>query len=101
MKNPESKIKKILSFNHYGQKGIEFHDEGETLVDFFEFLKPYQNPLLVIQNAEFDMRFLNTRNPIVKFDNEVMDTKQISQLFYLPCLQKLAEEKDEVQRNDC
>jgi DNA polymerase III epsilon subunit-like protein len=91
----KSNIKRILSFNHYGQRGVQFHDEEETLQDFFEFLKPYDNPLLVIQNAEFDMRFLNTRNPIVKFDNEVLDTKQVAQLFYLPLLQKLAETKPE------
>jgi DNA polymerase III epsilon subunit-like protein len=88
-------IKKVLSFNRYGESGIKFHDEEETLQDFFEFLKPYNDPVLVIQNAEFDMRFLNTRNPIVRFDNEVIDTKQVAQLFYLPCLQKLAESETE------
>jgi len=91
MKNPTNRIKKVLSFNHYGQKGIEFHDESESLEDFFKFLKQFDEPILIIQNAQFDMRFLNTRNPIIKFDNEVIDTKQIAQLFYLPCLQKLAE----------
>jgi len=91
MKNPTNRIKKVLSFNHYGQKGIKFHDESESLEDFFKFLKQFDEPILIIQNAQFDMRFLNTRNPIIKFDNEVIDTKQIAQLFYLPCLQKLAE----------
>lgn len=95
MKEPENGIKKVLSFNHYGQKGIEFHDEGETLQDFFGFLKQFDEPILMIQNAEFDMRFLNTRNPIVRFDNEVIDTKQVAQLFYLPLLQKLAETETE------
>lgn len=95
MKSPESRIKKVLSFNHYGQKGIDFYDEKETLGDLFDFLKPYDNPMLVIQNAEFDMRFLNTRNPIVRFDNEILDTKQVAQLFYLPLLQKLAETNPE------
>jgi DNA polymerase III alpha subunit (gram-positive type) len=91
MKKPQNNIKRILSFNHYGQKGIQFHDESETLQDFFQFLKQFDESILMIQNAEFDMRFLNTRNPIVKFDNEVIDTKQVAQLFYLPLLQKLAE----------
>lgn len=95
MKDPNTRIKWVLSFNHYGQSGVKFHEEEETLKDFYDFLKPYQNPILMIQNAEFDMRFLNTRNPIVKFDNEVIDTKQIAQLFYLPTLQKLAETKPE------
>ena len=62
--------------------------------DLFEFIKKYNNPILVIQNAEFDMRYLNTRNSIVKFDNEVIDTKQIIQLFYLPTLQKLSETEE-------
>ena len=95
MKDPNTRIKWVLSFNHYGQSDVRFHDEEETLKDFYDFLKPYQNPILMIQNAEFDMRFLNTRNQVVKFDNEVIDTKQIAQLFYLPTLQKLAETKSE------
>jgi DNA polymerase III epsilon subunit-like protein len=91
MREPTNRIKKVLSFNHYGKKGTEYHYEEEVLSDFFKTISKYDRPMLVIQNAEFDMRFLNTRNPIVKFDNEVLDTKQIAQLFYLPTLQKLAE----------
>lgn len=89
MKEPGNRIKNVLSFNHYGQK-TDFHEEKDTLQEFFDFIKPYDNPVLVIQNAEFDMRYLNTRGNI-KFDNEVLDTKQVAQLFYLPTLQKLAE----------
>jgi hypothetical protein len=37
------------------------------------------------------MRYLNTRSSL-KFKNEVIDTKQLLQLFYLPALQKLAED---------
>ena len=95
MRDPSVRIKKVLSFNHYGQNDVEYHDEGDTLKDFFQFLKKYNDSMLVIQNAIFDMRFLNTRNPIVKFDNEVLDTKQILQLFYLPAIQKLAETQQE------
>lgn len=91
MNDPTTRIKKVLSFNHYGKKGVEYHPEGEVLEDFFKMISKYRNPMLVIQNAEFDMRFLNTRNPIVRFENEVLDTKQVAQLFYLPTLQKLSE----------
>ncbi len=93
--NPSYRIKKVLSFNHYGEKGVKYSDEKETLQDFFIWLGKYNNPMLVIQNAKFDMRYLNTRNPIVKFDNEVMDTKMIIQLYYLPLLQTLSK-SDEV-----
>jgi len=95
MKEPGNKIKWVLSFNHYGESGVDYHPEEDTLEDFFKFLSQYDNPLLVIQNAIFDMRYLNTRNPIVRFDNEVLDTKQVLQLFYLPAIQKLAETSDE------
>ena len=91
MKDKESRISKVLSFNHYGKKGIEYHNEESVLEEFFEFIGQYNDPILIIQNAEFDMRYLNTRNPIVRFNNEVLDTKQVLQLFYLPLLQKLAE----------
>jgi hypothetical protein len=95
MKNPESKINQILTFNHYA-KGNKFSEEKGTLSEFFEFIKKYDDPMLVIQNAQFDMRFLNTRNPIVKFHNEVMDTKQVAQLFFLPLLQSLSYETDKL-----
>jgi DNA polymerase III epsilon subunit-like protein len=98
MNQPENKIRKILSFNHYGQSGIKFHEEENVLSEFFEFLKQYDNPMLVIQNAIFDMRYLNTRHPIVKFDNEVLDTKQVIQLFYLPALQTLSETNDSYRK---
>lgn len=95
MRDPSTRIKKVLSFNHYGKKGIEYHQEGDVLKEFFEMISKYDSPMLVIQNAEFDMRFLNTRDPIVRFDNEVLDTKQVAQLFYLPTLQKLSETDSE------
>jgi DNA polymerase III epsilon subunit-like protein len=95
MKEPGNRIKWVLSFNHYGESGVDYHPEADTLEDFFKFLSQYDSPLLVIQNAIFDMRYLNTRNPIVRFDNEVLDTKQVLQLFYLPAIQKLAETDDE------
>jgi DNA polymerase III epsilon subunit-like protein len=91
MKDPSTSIKKILLFNHYEQDGAEYHDEQEILKDFFDWIKKYNNSMLVIQNASFDMGYLNTRNPTIKFDNEVLDTKMIIQLYYLPLIQKLAE----------
>jgi len=95
MENPNYRIKAVLNFNHYGEGGHDYYEEENVLQEFFEFINQYNNPILVIQNAIFDMRYLNTRNPIVKFNNEVLDTKQVIQLFYLPLLQKLAETDDQ------
>lgn len=89
-----TRIKQVLSFNHYGKKGIKYSDEEDILEDFYNFISKYDNSILVIQNASFDMKYLNTRNRNISFKNEVLDTKQIAQLFYLPTLQKLAETDD-------
>lgn len=86
-------IKRVLSFNHYGQK-TKYYDEQNTVSDFYDFINQYPNSIFIIQNAEFDMSFLNTRNPNIKFKNEIIDTKQILQLFYLPLILKLAETDD-------
>lgn len=86
----DSKIKKILSFNRYGSGDHTYLEENDVLNSFLSFISKYENSNFVIQNASFDMRFLNTRSDI-KFQNEIIDTKQILQLFYIPTLQSLAE----------
>jgi DNA polymerase III alpha subunit (gram-positive type) len=88
--NEPNRIKWVLSFNRYGEKMRKYELEEEVLKDFKDFIDEYDNPILVAQNAEFDMKMLNTRSNL-KFENEVICTKQLLQLFYLPTLQKLAE----------
>lgn len=95
-KQPESRIKWVLSFNHYGQKGAQYFTEDGTLSDFYNWVSQMDQSIFVIQNAEFDMKMLNVRSP-QKFKNEVIDTKQVIQLFYLPTLQKLAETSSEFE----
>ena len=84
-------IEKVLKFNHY-HDGEEFFGESEVLNDFKKFVDGYKDSIFVIQNAEFDMTFLNTRSD-VKFKNEVLDTKQILQLFVIPLYEVLAEKE--------
>lgn len=91
MMKSNDNIKKVLSFNHYGEISEKYDSEESVLKEFHDFIDKYNNPILVIQNAIFDMFFLNTRNKLIKFKNEVIDTKQIIQLFYLPTILKLAE----------
>lgn len=88
--NEPNRIKWVLSFNRYGEKMRKYELEEEVLKDFKYFIDEYDNPILVAQNAEFDMKMLNTRSDL-KFENEVICTKQLLQLFYLPTLQKLSE----------
>lgn len=85
----KSRIKKVLSFNRYGGYN-KYFKENDVLSSFLDFISKYEGSNFIIQNASFDMRYLNSRSDI-KFKNEVIDTKQILQLFYIPTLQALAE----------
>lgn len=89
-KDPSYKIGKILSFNHYGSKGVDYIEEETALTEFYNFLEGFKPSVWIIQNAPFDMYFLNTRQNEFKFRQPIIDTKDIAQLFYLPLLQTLA-----------
>lgn len=97
MNDPKSRIKWVLSFNHYGN-GKKYFDENDVLVDFKKWISQYDKSVFVIQNAGFDMKFLNVRASEFKFDNEVFDTKAMIQLFYLPLLLTLAETDEKYQQ---
>jgi DNA polymerase III epsilon subunit-like protein len=93
----DSRIKKVLSFNRYGNgNGMKYHKENDVLLEFSKFISKYPDSKFVIQNAAFDMSFLNTRSNL-KFNNEVIDTKQLLQLFYIPTLQSLADKDSKYQ----
>lgn len=83
-------IERVLNFNHY-YDGKDFFDEKDVLFEFKKFVDSYNDSIFVIQNAEFDMTFLNTRSEL-KFKNDIIDTKQILQLFVIPLYEKLSEE---------
>lgn len=87
--------RRVLSFNKYGEKikNQKYLDEEQVLNMFHQWLNKLKNPLLVIQNAEFDMAMLNGRN-LKKLKYPVLDTKQIIQLYMIPLYQKLAETND-------
>lgn len=84
------RIESVLRFNHY-HDGREFFDEKQVLRDFKNFTDQFKDAIFVIQNAQFDMTFLNTRSD-VRFKNEILDTKQVLQLFVIPLYEVLAEE---------
>ena len=93
MNDPDSRIKKILSFNHYGTKNTKYYDEKIVLSNFFEWVENQNNSIFIIQNAAFDMDMLSGRYG-KKIKNEIIDTKQIIQLYYIPLIQKLSETDD-------
>ena len=53
-------IQDLLSMTRYGESGKKYDDEQAVLDQFFEFISSFPNPLLVAQNASFDMKFVKT-----------------------------------------
>ena len=96
LSDPKDRIRQVFKFNHYGDKIKEdpkYYGEQDILGEFRDWLSQSGSnldPLLVIQNAIFDMNMLVGRGG-VKLNYEVLDTKQLIQLFVIPITQKLAE----------
>ena len=87
---PDGGNRRILSFNHYGSGGYKYKDERQIVDEFFDWMNEFSPCLLIAQNAGFDMQMLSGRYGH-KINNEVLDTKMLIQLYFLPLLQKLAE----------
>jgi hypothetical protein len=65
---------------------------------FFQWLSKFENPLIVAQNAKFDISFLNNmykRSNIPKFKYQVMDFLQFNKIYLEPMLRNLARNGDE------
>ena len=84
--------KRVLSFNRYGDriKDKKYIDEQEALNLFFNWLESNGDPLLVIQNAQFDLDMLGGRSSR-ELQYPVLDTKKILQFYIIPIYQKLSE----------
>lgn len=92
LKDPQA----ILSMTRYGEQGREYGDEQDILDKFFEFVEGQPNPLLIAQNASFDLKFLNVRSDGKLPKYPVLDTMQLMQYYLVPLLktQTRAEEGD-------
>lgn len=94
-------ISDILSMTRHGVKSSEFDksyktDEMNLIEGFLDFVESYPNPMLVIQNADFDVPFTAGRYEKYEGDTRrilklpVLDTKVIIQMFLIPTLKELA-----------
>lgn len=99
LKDPSDNIKSILKFNRYGNKienDTKYYNEIDIINEFNDWLSVFDlEPLLIIQNATFDMNMLVGRGKNIIGKNnktyEILDTKQLIQLFIIPIVQKLSE----------
>jgi DNA polymerase III epsilon subunit-like protein len=85
-RNPMSAPQDILSMTRYGERGIEYHEENAIIESFYSFVGSYKSPLLIAQNAAFDMRMLSVRSGRTLARYPVLDTKEIIQHYFLPLL---------------
>jgi DNA polymerase III epsilon subunit-like protein len=92
----KEELGRILKFNRYGEKGIDYIDEQKCLEHFLNWTEKFHNPMFVIQNASFDMNMLCGRSG-VKIKYPVLDTKQIIQLFIIPIVEKLSETDEKMK----
>ena len=70
------------------------HTLQEALDRFFEFIDSFPNPLLVAQNASFDLRFINVRSGGKLPNHSVLDTMQLMQQYLIPLLKTQSKAKE-------
>ena len=82
--------RELLRMTNYGQHGKKYLLEGVMLKDLKDFIEQFENPVYVAQNAQFDMKMINTR--LASYGLEplnrapVLDTKSIVSFFLKPIL---------------
>ena len=82
----------ILKMTHYHDNTAESGDEYHVIEKFYEFVRRYENPVLVAHNAPFDINFIQTRGLRCEHmlpDAEVLDTLKLSQYFFVPTIETL------------
>lgn len=95
---PESRIRDVFKFTRYEINQELYRDEQEVLDALEEFVNQFDNVILLIQNAPFDMPMINVRKKFGGIRHEIFDTKDFYAYFLLPTLQKLAETDPESKR---
>ena len=74
-------------------------DEQQAINEFFAFVDQYENPVIVIQNAEFDSEWIGARFMRKADRYPVIDTLRINRLFLTPMLKTLAAQGDQAAIN--
>jgi DNA polymerase III epsilon subunit-like protein len=80
----------ILSMTRYGDSDGDYGLEQEVLDRFLEWIESFPNPLLVAQNARFDMRFISVRSEGELPTYPVLDTQELMKLYLVPLLKTQA-----------
>lgn len=95
VKDLETTRKIVFPMTRYGEKGGKYYSEDETINEFFDWVDSFENPILVAQNASFDLQYLAERGKRKLKKYNAIDTKKIIELFFIPAIQKLSDQDDE------
>jgi len=93
-RQPLGDPRKLLSLTGYGERGIKYDTEEDVINAFFEFVASFDRPLLIAQNAAFDMRFINVRSGGRMPRYPVLDTLPLVQDYLFPTLKSAAAQGD-------
>jgi DNA polymerase III alpha subunit (gram-positive type) len=85
-RNPLKEPQDVLAMTRYGEQGRDYGDEQEVLDEFFEFVKSFPNPLMIAQNAAFDLEFLSVRSEENLPRYPILDTQKLMQHYLVPLL---------------
>jgi len=87
-------LTQALDYTNYWDWDKEYIDEQVAINSLFRFIESYPNPVLVIQNAAFDLKWLSARFKQQIQRYTVVDTLRINQLFLTPLMKTLKHIKD-------
>ena len=93
-RRPMDEPQDILRMTRYGEKNADYIDEQDALQEFADFVNDIDNPLLVAQNARFDMRFVNHRSGGKITGVPVLDTLELMRTQMVPLLKTLESSGD-------
>lgn len=82
-------IEKALDVTRYHEWDRDYKDEQEVIKGFIEFVQSFPGPVLVAQNASFDMKWIFARSQMEMNRYPIIDTMRIMQLFLIPLLRTL------------
>lgn len=87
-------LSQTLEYTNYWDWDREYIDEQTAIDSLFRFVESYPDPVLVIQNAAFDLKWLSARFKHQMQRYPIVDTLRINQLFLTPMMQTLKRMKD-------
>tara|TARA_Y100000310_G_scaffold196242_1_gene196273 strand:- start:1757 stop:2638 length:882 start_codon:yes stop_codon:yes gene_type:complete len=82
-------ISQALTNTGYHEWEGEYLDEQVVISNFINFVNSFPNPVLVAQNASFDMQWILARSEASMKRYPVIDTMRIMQYFLIPLLRAL------------